>query len=139
MNINDSTYLNQVLRASQGVQGVDKANQQAPIKPVASSVDENNPNNQSKRLEQEASRFDVSEEAIALLEEQLASSGSALAVSENETSSNESNTTNLDGAESSQYDQPSQQNLSAVAAYQSVDNIAQRENIKQFFGVNLFA
>ncbi|WP_139175505.1 hypothetical protein [Colwellia chukchiensis] len=37
------------------------------------------------------------------------------------------------------YDSPSTQNQSAVAAYQSVDTIAQRDNIEQIFGVDLFA
>ncbi|XQW83780.1 hypothetical protein ACOYR1_11575 [Thalassotalea piscium] len=37
------------------------------------------------------------------------------------------------------YDQPSQQNQSAVNSYRSVENIAQRESIKQTFGVDLFA
>ncbi|WP_448566202.1 hypothetical protein [Thalassotalea ganghwensis] len=38
-----------------------------------------------------------------------------------------------------EYDQPNQQNLSAVARYQSVDNLAQREAITQTFGVDLYA
>lgn len=37
------------------------------------------------------------------------------------------------------YDAPSSQNLSAVAAYQSVGRIAQRDSIQQVFGVDLFA
>lgn len=37
------------------------------------------------------------------------------------------------------YDLPSQQNQTAVAAYQAVGNAAQREDISQIFGVDLFA
>lgn len=138
MNINDSTYSNQILRAAQGTQGVGKANQQVNVKPV----DENNQSNKSKDLEKDKSRFDVSEEAIALLEQQAdlnsAQSGTGL-VARGENSSTNNPASDQQQAKTSQYDKPSQQNLSAVAAYQSVDNIAQRENIKQFFGVNLFA
>ncbi|MDO7085404.1 hypothetical protein WNY51_17095 [Pseudocolwellia sp. AS88] len=144
MNINDSTYSNLTLRSAQGTQGVSKANQQAFVKPVAPAVDENNSSNQSENLGQNKTRFEVSEQAIAFLEEQNAaqseSSGSVIALRDNSNSS--ANSGYVQGEQSNgnaQYDQPSQQNLSAVAAYESVDNIAQRENIKQFFGVNLFA
>ncbi|WP_077338297.1 hypothetical protein [Pseudocolwellia agarivorans] len=142
MNINDSTYSNQALRAVQGTQGVGKANEQVNVKPVVAPVDENNQSSKSKNLEKDKSRFDVSEEAIALLEQQAelnsAQSGTGL-VARGENSSTNNSASDQQQAKSSQYDKPSQQNLSAVAAYQSVDNIAQRENIKQFFGVNLFA
>ena len=37
------------------------------------------------------------------------------------------------------YDQPSEQNYTAISAYQSVENQAQRDNIKQVFGVDLLA
>ncbi|MEW6981849.1 hypothetical protein AAD001_04270 [Colwelliaceae bacterium 6471] len=42
-------------------------------------------------------------------------------------------------AASTGYDQPSRQNQTAVAAYQSVDNQIQREQLKSTFGVDLFA
>lgn len=142
MNINDSTYSNQILRATQGTQGVGKANQQGNVKSVVAPVDENNQSNKSKNLEKDKSRFDVSEEAIALLEQQAdlnsVQSGTGL-VARGENSSANNPASEQQQTKTSQYDKPSQQNLSAVAAYQSVDNIAQRENIKQFFGVNLFA
>ncbi|XPF93950.1 hypothetical protein ACM9HF_18355 [Colwellia sp. RE-S-Sl-9] len=142
MNINDSTYSNQALRAAQGTQGVGKANQQGNVKPVVAPIDENNQSSKSKNLEKDKSRFDVSEEAIALLEQQAelnsAQSGTGIVV-RGENSSTNNSASDQQQSKSSQYDKPSQQNLSAVAAYQSVDNIAQRENIKQFFGVNLFA
>ncbi|GAA6205316.1 hypothetical protein [Thalassotalea sp. SU-HH00458] len=37
------------------------------------------------------------------------------------------------------YDQPSQQNLTAVSAYQSIGGIAQRDSIQETFGVDLYA
>jgi len=36
-------------------------------------------------------------------------------------------------------DQPNEQNLNAVNAYQSVNNLAQRETIQSMLGVDLFA
>jgi len=37
------------------------------------------------------------------------------------------------------YDQPSEQHTIAIAAYQSVENQSQQDNIKQVFGVDLLA
>ena len=143
MNINDSTHQNLTLRATQATQGVSKTNQQASVKPVVSSVEENNANTRNENLEQNKSRFEVSEQAIKFLEEQNSSqtdsSGSAIALRDNSNASGSRFAQGEQQTRSSQYDQPSQQNLSAVAAYESVDNIAQKESIKQFFGVNLFA
>jgi len=142
MNINDSTYLNQVLRAAQGTQNIGKVNQQTNVRPVVATVDENNQSNKSKSLEKNNSRFDVSDKAIALLEQQTelnsAQSGTGIVPREENSSINVQASVQQQ-AKTSQYDQPSPQNLSALAAYQSVDNIAERENIKQIFGVNLFA
>lgn len=75
-------------------------------------------------------RFDVNEQAIALIErEQLQpyNNGSH--------QQQKKNSSDFNGG----YDAPSNQNQSAVAAYQSVDSIAQRDNIQQIFGVDLFA
>lgn len=130
MNIINSTYSNQAL---QNTQGVKKANQQASTKPVAARVEENNDSN---NVAKDKFRFDVSENAIALLQEQGQSNASLF--SGEQSNYQPSNQTNGQQP-NSQYDQPSKQNLSAVAAYESVDNIAQRENIKKSFGVNLFA
>jgi len=142
MNINDSTNPNLALRASQSAQGVSKSSQQGTIKPVAPVVDENNSNKNSP-VNKDQSRFEVNEQAIAFLDEQRASesesTGSAIALSDNSDASNGRYSQDQQQTQNSEYDQPSQQNLSAVAAYQSVDNIAQKESIKQFFGVNLFA
>jgi len=42
-------------------------------------------------------------------------------------------------SENTGYDEPSQQNRSAVALYQSVDNQAQRDKVQNMLGVDLFA
>jgi|GEM_PF-1461587 len=142
MNINDSTYLNQVLRAAKGTQNIGKANQQTNFRSGLAPVDENNQSNKSKSLEKNNSRFDVSDKAFALIEQQTelnsAQSGTGIVPrGENASVNNQANVQHQ--AKTSQYDQPSPQNLSALAAYQSVDNIAERENMIQIFGVNLFA
>ncbi|WP_085296931.1 hypothetical protein [Cognaticolwellia mytili] len=88
---------------------------------------------QAQKLQPDTSspqRFDVDQQAIALIEReqlQLDNNGNN---QQQTTGSNDGN---------SRYDAPSNQNQSAVAAYQSVDSIAQRDNIQQVFGVDLFA
>lgn len=122
MKINDSTYSSQSLQATKS-----KALQpQAPYEPATSRVEKKVESNTSN---QEQSRLDVNDNAIALVKEQY----SAQASTGNSTQNN-SNQSRF-----SQYDQPSKQNQTAVAAYSTVDNLAQRENIKDVFGVNLFA
>jgi len=128
MNTINSTYSPQALQTTQGVK---KANQQANVKPVDAFSEENKESKTAK----DKTRFDVSENAIALLQEQEQSTSSFFSG----TQSNNQSSTSGQPQSNSQYDQPSKQNLSAVAAYESVDNIAQRENIKKSFGVNLFA
>jgi len=113
MNVIQSTSANQALSTTQGI---GQANQQKAVnKPDVTRVEESS---QKPHSNQGQPRLEVNEKAIALIE------------SQSSTPQKNQNT---------QYDKPSNQNLSAVAAYESVDNIAQRENVKQFFGVNLFA
>jgi len=73
-------------------------------------------------------RLDINDQAIALLDQQ---------------STNISEQKNLQRTaqknKSANLDQPSEQNLSAVNAYQSVNNLTQRENIQAMLGVDLFA
>jgi len=79
-------------------------------------------------------RLDIDEQAIALIQrEQLSTYDSSNNRPPDSQQSNQENSYN------SGYDSPSNQNQSAVAAYQSVDAIAQRDNIQQIFGVDLFA
>ena len=76
-------------------------------------------------------RLDIDEQAIALIEgEQPSPYGN---------SNNNAQQSNQQNSYSSGYDAPSNQNKLAVAAYQSVDTLAARDNIEQVFGVDLFA
>jgi hypothetical protein len=87
--------------------------------------------NQTQKSQSEANsqqRFDVNEEAIALVERE-----------QSQSYNNGGNQKQSGSDYNSRYDSPSSQNQSAVAAYQSVDNIAQRDNVQQVFGVDLFA
>ncbi|WDE13656.1 hypothetical protein [Thalassomonas haliotis] len=117
----------------------------------------------SEQLEQtsknptQGGRLDVNEQAIALLEQeaqqqagqglgqQAAEQGASQFLGQDaEQASGQGAQLQLfsDSADTSQgatYDRPSNQNLSAVAAYQSVNNIAQRDSVQQLFGVDLFA
>lgn len=83
--------------------------------------------NQAQRSQADT-RFDVDEQAIALIEQEQ------LQPFNNREQQSQNNNANNSG-----YDAPSSQNQTAVAAYQSVDSIAQRDNIQQVFGVDLFA
>ena len=68
----------------------------------------------------------IDEQAIALFEQSQAS------FSSNTQSNNESSS-------SASQDQPSAKNETAVANYQAVGNLAQRESVQKLFGVDLFA
>jgi hypothetical protein len=69
-------------------------------------------------------RLEVSEQAITLLEQQSATKN-------NQQDKSSNNTAKLN--------QFADQNATAVNAYQSVNNLAQRENIQAMLGVDLFA
>ena len=91
---------------------------------------EENKNQQSQADINSRQRLDIDDQAIALIErEQLPSSNG----NSNRQANNQQNNSN------SGYDAPPSQNQLAVAAYQSVGSIAQRDNIEQIFGVDLFA
>jgi hypothetical protein len=79
-------------------------------------------------------RLDIDEQAMALIERQLLPSYDSRNSSQQSSQQNYQQTSTHSG-----YDTPSSQNKLAVAAYQSVDAIAQRDSIQQIFGVDLFA
>jgi hypothetical protein len=104
---------------------------------------------QTQDQDQQASqvaRFDIDEQALALVEQaqfenqqaQLNSSASQTVSTSNISFSGQTNQQvgNKNNSQAS-YDSPSKQNQTAIAAYSSVDNIAQRENIQQVFGIDL--
>jgi hypothetical protein len=70
----------------------------------------------------------VDQQAIALFEKNQFEA--------NATKSNESSSTFAAAADK---DKPSTRNESAVASYQAVGNLAQRESVQQLFGVDIFA
>lgn len=107
---------------SKNVQQVGNATQVNNLREQARVAQEQNATNSAANKEQQ-SRFDVNQQALALVEQQQQSP-------KQNSGSNKQNTT---------YDQPSNQNQTAVAAYQAVDNITQRENIQQSFGIDLIA
>ena len=74
---------------------------------------------QESSNQQQPTRFDVDQQAIAQLEQERQFNDNPRA--------------------STGYDRPSQANQTAISAYQSVDHIAQRESIQQTFGVDLYA
>ena len=100
-----------------------------------------------------AQRFQVDERTIALLdareqEKQQASNSAqqdfaqeqfSQTASGNQLASATSDNIDRINTESTGYDQPPLRNQTAVAAYQAVGNAAQREDISQVFGVDLFA
>jgi len=107
------------------------------VQQVGNATQVNNPREQtrvaqeqkSENKDQQAnqqSRFDVDQQALALVEQQQQQQKS----SKQGAGANNQQTT---------YDQPSNQNQTAVAAYQAVDSIAQRDNIQQSFGIDLIA
>ncbi|AOW78186.1 hypothetical protein A3Q34_15845 [Colwellia sp. PAMC 20917] len=94
----------------------------------------------------QVARFDIDEQALALVEQaqfenqqaQLNPSASQTVSASNISFSGQTNQQvgNKNNSQAS-YDSPSKQNQTAIAAYSSVDNIAQRENIQQVFGIDL--
>jgi hypothetical protein len=126
-----------VQETQQSTEQVEKSNKQS-----AQQTQE-----QSKQAAQ-VERFDIDEQALALVEQaqfenqqaQLNPSSSRTSLQSNNAFSSQSNPQNADkNVSQASYDSPSKQNQTAIAAYSSIDNIAQRESIKQVFGVDLLA
>jgi hypothetical protein len=78
-------------------------------------------------------RLDFDEQAISLIERDQLAQFDSRSTEQSNQQNGQSNNSN------SGYDSPSNQNQLAVAAYQSVGAIAQRDDIQQIFGVDLFA
>ncbi len=82
-------------------------------------------NNSLQEKQKQKARLDIDPQAIELIQQQEANQVSQQA--------------NQQQRKSTSYDQPSEQNHTAIAAYQSVENQSQRDNIQQVFGVDLLA
>jgi|GEM_PF-1314239 len=93
-----------------------------PIKSSATSPEQQKHSTVEQSLANQAqSGIVIDEKAVALFEQQQHA----------KLNSNYSGSLNQD--------QPSSKNETAVASYQAVDNLAQRESVQQMFGVDLFA
>ncbi|NMP31334.1 hypothetical protein HII17_07150 [Thalassotalea sp. M1531] len=80
---------------------------------------------------QRVNRIEVDENAIAVLERENA---------QRQNSSAQSNGSNNQSSDSqTSYDTPPSQNATAIATYQSVNNIERRDNVQQLLGVDVFA
>ncbi len=97
-----------------------------PIKESVRSADPAEVEQEQSSNKQAKSSIIIDEQAIALFE-QSQSSAPIQAQS------------NKDSFSSAGQDQPSAKNETAVASYQTVGNLAQRESVQQMFGVDLFA
>jgi len=136
MEINTSVSQNTPLVKSQG----NNVQKPAPQSQAALRIE---PDKQSTSANK-SQRFDVDALALVTQEQQsLATELSSGLQSTNNSSGNTNASGSTNTSESNnakgRYDQPSQQNKSAVAAYQSIGNQAKRDDIQQVFGVDLFA
>lgn len=108
---------------SSKVSGVDGAYKNYEKDAIKRIEKESEQRNSSQQTAQAQTRFDVDEASLAL----------AASENRNATSHNQKSSSTLG------YDQPTNENLTAVSAYKSVDNLAQRESVRDAFGVDLFA
>jgi hypothetical protein len=98
-------------------------------KPLVSSVDPVvvSAKEQDKLLKKEASQgVVVDQQAIALFEK-------------NQLEANETKSSETNGTFAADKDKPSSKNEIAVANYQAIDNLAERESVQRLFGVDVFA
>ena len=119
------------LRVQPSTEQVEKTNKQ-------SSQQAQEQNKQSSQVD----RFDVDEKALALVEQaQFSSEQAQTSFNVLSTPSQGNNAPlqqgNSQASSKANYDSPSKQNKTAIAAYSSVDNITQRESIQQAFGIDL--
>lgn len=149
MHVNHLASANKVLQTinSQAQAGnVSSRVQQDQVSQALNLTQSETQNSKSLNNKQQADavvRFDVDESAIALIEQELNERANLSINSSAENTSATSGTAlKVDSVHGqsykADYDQPSQYNQSAVAIYQSVGNLAQRDSIQQIFGVDLF-
>lgn len=76
---------------------------------------------EEKPQQEQKDRLDIDPQAIELIQRQDAKQP------------------NQKQAKNTGYDQPNEQNTTAISAYQAVENQSKRDNIQQVFGVDLLA
>lgn len=107
-----------------------------PIKESVRSADANKVEQASNK--QTTASIIIDEQAIALFE-QSQYSALTLAQLNSQLSSQLGSKIGEESPSSASRDQPSAKNDMAVANYQAVGNLAQRESVQKLFGVDLFA
>jgi hypothetical protein len=88
-------------------------------------------NSQNTQQNSSNERLDIDPAAIELVEQNQQLTGN--------TDNNAQQQGQASQSQKAGYDQPSQQNITAVSAYQSIGGIAQRDSIQETFGVDLYA
>lgn len=101
-----------------------------PIAPIKNSERTAEPVSQ---VEQEQATTKQTQPSIVIDEQAIA------LFKENEASQSTQAQPNKEKLSSASQDQPSLKNETAVASYQTVSNLAQRESVQQLLGVDLFA
>lgn len=124
MNISTSNQI-----PAQLTQSVSGINNQQPVRKVEREREQNNGQQQAVQQPAREERFDVDQQALALVEQEY-NAQAAKNNNSNNTAQNQSTTA---------FDNPSRQNQTAVAAYESVDNQAKKAAVQQLFGVDLYA
>lgn len=94
---------------------------------------EDTANNPAQNSERPVERLDVNEQALAIVDEQRQQQTQQEAQQQSLVLSSEDDTNNTS------VEQVNNRNLTAVSAYQGVENLQQRSDIEQLFGVDLYA
>lgn len=137
-NVNGQTAMfGQVPPATTGIKPT------MPIKESERSAATNKTQQDSANQKTTANRANIiiDEQAIALFKENQAQQSAYTSVNSTQLSSVQLNAvnTNREKLSSASPDKPSIKNETAVANYQAVGNLAQRESVQKMFGVDLFA
>ncbi|MGJ8692177.1 MAG: hypothetical protein ACSHW0_06815 [Thalassotalea sp.] len=120
MNISNSAQI-----PTQLANRVSGINNQQPVQRIEREREQNSEQEPAKTTHTE--RFDVDQASLAVIEQ---------AYQNSQANSNKSQNT---AQQATDYDTPSEQNQSAISAYERVDNLAQKESVQQLFGVDLYA
>ena len=94
---------------------------------------EDTANNPAQNSERSVERLDVNEQALAIVDEQRQQQTQQEAQQQSLVLSSEDNTNNTS------VEQVNNRNITAVSTYQGVENLQQRSDIEQLFGVDLYA
>ncbi len=94
---------------------------------------EDTANNPTPNSERPVERIDVNEQALAIVDEQRQQQTQQEAQQQSLVLSSEGNTNNTS------VEQVNNRNITAVSAYQGVENLQKRSDIEQLFGVDLYA